>query len=190
MIHSSWEIILEKFNPIKYRNFHNISKNTYLTLGWRCVCFVAQSCARYKLNIQKSAVFLHMLPRCGVRSCSVTSDSATLQGSSIRGKDKNTGVGFHFLLQGILSASPVSPALQADSLLSEPLGRCFVVLSYSKKAFIFLFEYERTPYFHNRSEFLLILMWSLSLCNSNTLVPAFTYGTIQVVLFYFYMTFL
>ena len=103
---------------------------------------------------------------------------------------KNTGVGFHFLLQGILSASPVSPALQADSLLSEPLGRCFVVLSYSKKAFIFLFEYERTPYFHNRSEFLLILMWSLSLCNSNTLVPAFTYGTIQVVLFYFYMTFL
>ena len=42
---------------------------------------------------------------------------------------KNTGAGCHFLLQGILPGpeteplSPVSPALQLDSLPAEPLGR-------------------------------------------------------------------
>ena len=39
---------------------------------------------------------------------------------------KNTGVGCHFLLQGIFPAqgsNPGSPALQADSLLSEPPGK-------------------------------------------------------------------
>ena len=46
-------------------------------------------------------------------------------GSSIHGDSpgKNTGVGCHFLLQGNLPTpgiEPRSPALQADSLLSEP----------------------------------------------------------------------
>ena len=39
---------------------------------------------------------------------------------------KNIGVGCHFLLQGIFPDPGVkagSPALQADSLLSEPLGK-------------------------------------------------------------------
>ena len=39
---------------------------------------------------------------------------------------KNTGVGFHFLLQGNLPNSvlkPRSPAMQADSLPSEPQGK-------------------------------------------------------------------
>ena len=42
---------------------------------------------------------------------------------------KNTGMGCHFLLQGNLPdprieyASPVSPALQIDSLPTEPLGK-------------------------------------------------------------------
>ena len=39
---------------------------------------------------------------------------------------KNTGVGCHFLLQGHLpdpGTEPASPALQADSLLSEPSGK-------------------------------------------------------------------
>ena len=45
-------------------------------------------------------------------------------GSSVHGiSSKNTGVGCHFLLQGIFSTQvikPRSPALQADSLPSEP----------------------------------------------------------------------
>ena len=42
---------------------------------------------------------------------------------------KNTGVGCHALLQGIFPTHrsywclPVSPVLQADSLLTEPLGK-------------------------------------------------------------------
>ena len=39
--------------------------------------------------------------------------------------DNNTGVGCHFLLQGLPNPriEPGSPALQADSLLSEPPGK-------------------------------------------------------------------
>ena len=39
---------------------------------------------------------------------------------------KNTGVGCHFLLQGIFPTqglNPGSPTLQADALLSEPSGK-------------------------------------------------------------------
>ena len=42
--------------------------------------------------------------------------------------DKNTGVGFHFLLQGNLpnpGIEPGSPALQADALTSELPWKCF-----------------------------------------------------------------
>ena len=42
--------------------------------------------------------------------------------------NKNTGVGCHFLLQGDLpdqGIKPRSPALQEDSLLSEPAGSSF-----------------------------------------------------------------
>ena len=49
-------------------------------------------------------------------------------GSSVHGDSpgKNTGVGCHAFLQGIFSiqgSNPGSPALQADSLLSEPMSR-------------------------------------------------------------------
>ena len=49
-------------------------------------------------------------------------------GSSVHGDfpDKNTGVGCHFLLQGNLpdpGIKPRSPALQEDSLPSEPPGK-------------------------------------------------------------------
>ena len=53
-------------------------------------------------------------------------------GSSVHGIDspsKNTGVSWHFLLQGNLPdpgikvTSSVSPALQADSLPAEPSGK-------------------------------------------------------------------
>ena len=40
--------------------------------------------------------------------------------------DKNTGVGCHFLLQGIFMiqrSNPGPPALQADPLLTEPPGK-------------------------------------------------------------------
>ena len=71
-----------------------------------CVlCLVAQSC--------------HTV--CGLMDCS-------LPGSSIHADSsgKNTGVGCHALLQGNLPdprIEPGSPALQADSLLSEPPGK-------------------------------------------------------------------
>ena len=49
-------------------------------------------------------------------------------GSAVHGDSlgKNTGVGCHFLLQGDLpdpGIKPESPALQADSLPSEPPGK-------------------------------------------------------------------
>ena len=56
----------------------------------------------------------------------------SLPGSSVHGifPGKNTEVDFHFLLQGIFltqgfnpGIQPRSPALQADSLPSEPLGK-------------------------------------------------------------------
>ena len=50
----------------------------------------------------------------------------SLPGSSVLGDSlgKNTGVGCHALLQGISPGmQPRSPALQADSLLSEPTGK-------------------------------------------------------------------
>ena len=48
-----------------------------------------------------------------------------LPGSSVHGDSpcKNTGVGFHALLQGILATQGLNPALQADSLPSEPPGK-------------------------------------------------------------------
>ena len=54
----------------------------------------------------------------------------SLPGSSVHGDSpgKNTGVGWHTLLQGIFltqGLKPTSPALQADSLLSEPPIMCF-----------------------------------------------------------------
>ena len=50
----------------------------------------------------------------------------TLPGSSGDSPGKNTGVGCHALLLGVLlnpGIEPRSPALQADSLLSEPPGK-------------------------------------------------------------------
>ena len=57
-------------------------------------------------------------------------------GSSVHGIDspsKNTGVSWHFLLQGNLPdpgikvTSSVSPALQADSLPAEPSGKPYIM---------------------------------------------------------------
>ena len=52
----------------------------------------------------------------------------SMPGSSVPGDSpgKNTAVGYHALLQGNLpnpGIEPGSPALQADSLLSEPRGK-------------------------------------------------------------------
>ena len=64
-------------------------------------------------------------------SCSVVSDSVrphrrqpTRLPCPWDSPGKNIGVGCHALLQGIFPSGiePRSPALQADSLLSEPLG--------------------------------------------------------------------
>ena len=74
--------------------------------SWRlCVCVVSQLCPAL----------------CDPMDCS-------LLGSSIHGDspDKNTGVGWHALLQGDLlnpGIEPRSPTLQADSLPSEPPGK-------------------------------------------------------------------
>jgi len=47
--------------------------------------------------------------------------------------DKSTGVGCHFLLQGIFLIEPWSPALQADTLPSEPPGKPIYSKSYREK---------------------------------------------------------
>ena len=70
---------------------------------------------------------------CVCVSCSVVSDSLPLHRLGPASlphpwefPGKNTGVGCHSLLQGIFpnpGIKPWSPALQADSLLSEPLGK-------------------------------------------------------------------
>ena len=70
-----------------------------------CLCGVPQSC----------------LTLCNPMECSPPCSSA--HGNSL---GKNTGVGCRFLLQGNLPNSgiePWSPALQADSLWSEPPGK-------------------------------------------------------------------
>ena len=54
---------------------------------------------------------------------------SSLPDSSVHGDSpgKNTGVSFHALLQGIFPGiKPRSPALQADSLPSEPPGKPIV----------------------------------------------------------------
>jgi len=51
-------------------------------------------------------------------------------------KKKNTGMDSHSLLQGIFpdpGVEPGSPSLQADSLLSKPLGRFRVIIYYLGK---------------------------------------------------------
>ena len=63
------------------------------------------------------------------QSCSSLYDSidSSLPGSSVHGilQARNTGVGCHFLLQGSSQprSQPSSPALQADSLLTELQGK-------------------------------------------------------------------
>ena len=64
------------------------------------------------------------------QSCPILCDpmDCSLPGSSVHGDSpgKNTGVGCHSLLQGILQnqgIEPRSPTLQADSLPSEPAGK-------------------------------------------------------------------
>ena len=52
----------------------------------------------------------------------------SMPGSSVHGDSpgKNTGVGCHFLLQGIFptqGSNPGLPALEADALTSEPPGK-------------------------------------------------------------------
>ena len=67
-----------------------------------CVCLITQSCA------------------------TLCDPFCSLPGSSVHGEfpGKNTGMGCHALLQGILDPGiePRSPTLQADSLPSEPPG--------------------------------------------------------------------
>ena len=53
---------------------------------------------------------------------------SSLPGSSVHGilQEKNTGMGWHFLLLGIFltqGSKDLPPAFQADSLLSETLGK-------------------------------------------------------------------
>ena len=81
----------------------------------------------------KKVIWLHYLPACRVLSHILR--FVTLYPWNFPGK--NTGGGCHFLLQGIFpgpgieSLSSVSPALQVDSLLAEPLGKLTWPASFS-----------------------------------------------------------
>ena len=81
-----------------------------------------------------SWLWLLSLPRVALclitRSCPILCDpmDCSPPGPSVHGDSpgKNTGVGRHALLQGIflyLGIQPRSPALQVDSLLSQPPGK-------------------------------------------------------------------
>ena len=60
--------------------------------------------------------------------------------------DKNTGVGCYALLQGIFptqgsnSCLPMSPALQADSLPTEPSGKPLMACSHNLKNVVLIFR--------------------------------------------------
>ena len=76
---------------------------------------------------------------------------------------KSIGVGCHFLLQGIsltLGIEPRSPALQADTLPSEPSGEPskLVCLRLSCKS-LKLYFYSRPPLPHLFSFFFFFLLW-------------------------------
>ena len=80
----------------------------------------------------KKIFFLFWLFVCAklLQSCLTLCDpmDCSQPGSAVHGDSlgKNTGVGCHFLLQGDLpdpGIKPESPALQADSLPSEPPGK-------------------------------------------------------------------
>ena len=77
-------------------------------------------------------------------------------GSSVHGDSpgKNTGVGCHALLQGNLSnpgIQPRSPALQADSLPTEPPGKPEVILItvYFKLIITYILMYSKVLYFYS-----------------------------------------
>ena len=82
------------------------------------------SCLSHSKGIIKAAK--SVLPVC--ESCSVVSYSLWLHGlySPWNSPGQNTGVGSHFILQGILTnpgRDPRSPTLQVDSLPAEPPGK-------------------------------------------------------------------
>ena len=97
-----------KFNvtPIQIpKGFFNLEKMILKFIRANALCLVAQLCPTL----------------CNPVHCSTP-------GSSVRGDSpgKNTGVGYHFLLQGNFptqGSNPSVPHLQADSLLSEPPGK-------------------------------------------------------------------
>ena len=71
--------------------------------------------------------------------------------SSWNSPGKNTGVGCRFLLQGIFliqGIKPGSPALQADSLPSEPLG----------KPHTYIYTYIHT-YIYNKYIFIICIFY-------------------------------
>ena len=82
----------------------------------------------------------------GAQSCPTVCNpmDCSPPGSSVHGDSpgKDTGVGFHALLQGILSnwgIEPWAPSLQADSLPSEPLGKPGEVFSHYFFKYIYIF---------------------------------------------------
>ena len=126
--------------------------------SWQCAVlrFVAQSCPTL----------------CDPRDCS-------LPGSSIRGDSpgKNVGMGCHALLQGDLpnrGIKPRSPALQEDSLLSEPPGKPMntAVGSLSLVQRIFLTQESNRGFLHCRW-----ILYQLSYWGSPFLILPYTNNT-------------
>ena len=86
--------------------------------GW---VTITQSFCSKRLRCMRAQLPKSRLTLCGPLDCSPP-------GSSVHGDSpgKNTGVGCHFLLQGIFltqGLNPGSPPLQVDSLPSEPPGK-------------------------------------------------------------------
>ena len=91
----------------------------YLFIAVLCLCFVVQSCPTL----------------CNPMDCS-------LPGSSVHGYSpgKNTGVGFHFLFQGIFPTQGLNLCLlhwQADSLPQSSLGRPTITYIYTNQSYCY-----------------------------------------------------
>ena len=92
---------------------------------WLWVCFISSYCRILDSTYERCVCVLRCLV---TQSCPTLCDpmDCSPPGSSVHGESpgKNTGVGCHALLQGILDPriEPRSPTLQVDSLPSEPPG--------------------------------------------------------------------
>ena len=140
---------------------HNVRAGVFLTSVSGMFHRTVKMCpySMWTTDLVEVCVLLICVCVCDTHSAiahSATPRTGARQAPSVYGDSpgKNTGVGCHFLLHGNLpcpGVKPQSPALQTDSLASEPPGKTFMylnasshkILQYGRKYFCCLTESER-----------------------------------------------